>query len=45
MITGVQEENGSRQEGLLEGLGCIQSESCIEGIQFTIFLSNPMCTT
>jgi len=38
MITGVQEENGSRQERLLEGLGCIQSESRIEGIQFTIFL-------
>jgi len=44
MITGVQEENGSRQEGLFEGLGCIQSESCIEGIRFTIFLSNRICT-
>jgi len=31
MITGVQEENGSGQEGLLEGLGSIQSESCVEG--------------
>lgn len=32
MVSGVQEENGSGQERLFEGLGCIQSESRVKGM-------------
>lgn len=31
MIAGVQEEDGSRQEGLLESFGSVQGESGVEG--------------